>query len=167
MADTIASLLLVPLEVLRRTLTGSPGVGALIGAALAPAVLISASALMLLGLQNKYTAVSGRVRDLGRERRALPPEGRDTRLRSIETQTNYFLTRLRLMRGAIATLYAALLLFVLTSMTMTLGMLFRVEHALVAMLLFIAGIAMMTVAVVNELLEVRLAFKALVEDVGS
>lgn len=140
----------------------------LIAAALAPAVLVSASALLLLGLQNKYTAISGRVRDLQRERRALDggPECAG-RIRSIGVQTEHLLTRLRQMRLAIGALYLALCSFLFVSLATTVGGLAGWNYAGVALTLFVSGIAAMVVAAVCELLEVRLAYHAVVEDTRS
>ena len=169
MHNLIALVLLAPIDAVRNvsTLGSSPGIGMLIGSALAPAALLSATALLLLGLQNKYTALSNRVRELQREKRGFPGEGHETRLISINLQTDFLLKRLRHVRRAITALYIALLFFVLTSFTITIGMLFQAEQALVTMLFFVAGIVMMFIAALNELVEMRLAFKAIIEDVHS
>lgn len=97
---------------------------------LAPAVMISASGLLLLGMQNRYGRINDRLRALGRERLELLPR-RETpqaraRLDTIERQIPDLLARLRIQRNAVYNLFAAVIAFV-------------VDAFVIAASLFVAG----------------------------
>lgn len=85
----------------------------------APAIMISASALMILALHAKYSSLIDRLRSLNEERRSIvnAPEQQKSgqRLQNVVEQIELFLVRARLVRNSIVSLYLAISLFVLSS----------------------------------------------------
>jgi len=97
-----------------------------IAQAVAPAILVSAGGLMLLGLQNKFHNIVDRIRQLDREimdyeRQGPPDEIRRQRLRAAEAQVDILLLRCGLTRDAIFLLYIAVLFLVGATLTAALG----------------------------------------------
>lgn len=116
---------------------------------LAPAVGISAVGLLLLGLNNRYSAIINRMRLLNEEKRKFTRvlgEGHElnytdnTRLMSVTNQARELLIRSRLARNAILSLQAAVALFVLTSAAIGLNV-FTTSTFLLSLplLLFVTG----------------------------
>jgi hypothetical protein len=91
---------------------------------LAPAVMISACGLLLLGIGGKNTSISNRLRLLNEEKRRYFAKIRDgkeldfletTRFRSIQKQIFHSLFRLKLVRNVILCYVIGLFLFIFTS----------------------------------------------------
>lgn len=90
---------------------------------LAPAVMISACGLLLLGMNNKYSIVVNRIRLLNEEKRKFFKKAGDTafnydeeiRLNSIDTQLSRLSERVGIVRNAVLCYSLAVALFVLTS----------------------------------------------------
>jgi hypothetical protein len=86
----------------------------------APAIMISASALIILALQGKYSQLIDRLRALNEERRHLVHPSEEPvpvlRLANVVAQIEVILLRARLVRNSIVSLYLAIALFVLSSM---------------------------------------------------
>jgi hypothetical protein len=91
---------------------------------LAPAIMISACGLLLLGMNNKYSLVVNRTRLLTDERRRLFSRSGEhelsyednLRLESISVQLIRLLYRVKLVRNAVLSYTVAVALFVLTSL---------------------------------------------------
>ncbi|MGE5399062.1 MAG: DUF2721 domain-containing protein, partial [Ignavibacteriales bacterium] len=91
---------------------------------LAPAVMINACGLLILGINNKYSLVVNRIRLLNEEKRhlTLKAGGRDftyeenIRLESIAHQLRELVFRVKLVRNAVLSYTAAVALFVMTSL---------------------------------------------------
>lgn len=91
---------------------------------LAPAVMISACGLLLLGINNKYSIVVNRIRLLNEERRRTKKMvGSETyetedniRLESISKQLVLLLYRVKLVRNSVLSYTIAVALFVLSSL---------------------------------------------------
>jgi hypothetical protein len=91
---------------------------------LAPGVMISACGLLLLGINNKFTAVLNRIRTLTEEKRKIifnaaerdfhPAENQ--RIESISRQVAGLLNRARLIRDSVSCYLGAVGLFVVTSL---------------------------------------------------
>ncbi|MGD0036569.1 MAG: DUF2721 domain-containing protein [Bacteroidota bacterium] len=91
---------------------------------LAPGVMISACGLLLLGINNKFTAVLNRIRILTEEKRKIifnaaerdfhPAENH--RIESITRQVAGLLNRARLIRDSVSCYLGAVGLFVVTSL---------------------------------------------------
>ena len=126
----------------------------LIGAAVAPVVLISAAAILLSGYSAKYGSVSERMRDLtGEYRRADTADARKT---LIKTQLLLFRRRIVAVWAASALLSFALLLFLGTVFSVIVS-----THAArlgwVGVGCLVCGLTLMVAAVSMELYEIRLA----------
>lgn len=91
---------------------------------LAPAVMISACGLLLLGINNKYSIVVNRIRLLNEERRRTTKKiggenyeiEENVRLESIIKQLGLLLYRVKLVRNAVLSYTIAVALFVLSSL---------------------------------------------------
>lgn len=91
---------------------------------LAPGIMISACALLLLGMSNKYSATVSRIRVLNEERRKLllhlkenkVTEEEGIRMHSINAQLLRFQKRLRLVRDAVVFYSLAVAFFILSSL---------------------------------------------------
>jgi len=94
----------------------------IIQAMLAPGILISACGLFLLGMNNKYSLVVGRIRTLDEELRKLDTIAdtekltprQQTRYESIKMQVGKFYYRIRLVRNAVVSYSSAVFFFVAT-----------------------------------------------------
>lgn len=95
----------------------------LIQAMLAPGIMISACGLLLLGMNNKYSLVVGRIRLLNEEKRRFFKQvserelafEEEVRLKSIATQLQELYLRVKLVRNAVLCYSSAVGVFVLTS----------------------------------------------------
>jgi hypothetical protein len=85
-----------------------------IAVAVTPAVMVSACGLVALGLDNQVSRMSARLRDLSSRYRALAPG--DEKRRLVRSQIELFDLRHRILTRALLLDYAALFLFVLTSL---------------------------------------------------
>jgi len=91
---------------------------------LAPAVMINACGLLLLGINNKYSLVVNRVRALNEEKRKLRKAAgerdlnydENIRLESIAQQLKRLVYRMKLVRNCVLFDTSAVALFVLTSL---------------------------------------------------
>ena len=99
---------------------------------LAPGLMISACALLLLGMNNKYSLVVSRIRLLNEERRKVlrkidDPEfsyQENIRFVSISTQLAKLAYRVKLVRNAVLFYTIAVALFVITSLLIGFSYLF-------------------------------------------
>ncbi len=93
---------------------------------LAPAVMINACGLLLLGINNKYSLVVNRIRLLNEEKRELmikigeksPTTDDNVRLESIAVQINALVYRAKLVRNSVLCYTIAVALFVSTSLVL-------------------------------------------------
>jgi hypothetical protein len=85
-----------------------------IAVAVTPAVMVSACGLIALGLDNQVARMSARLRELAHRYRALEPA--DPRRPLVRWQIEFFDLRHRILTRALLLDYAALFLFVLTSL---------------------------------------------------
>jgi O-antigen/teichoic acid export membrane protein len=141
---------------------------------LAPAIMISSCGLLLLGLNNRYSAVINRIRLLNNERRKLVELylsekhlnfQENVRFKSVQKQLDHLLRRCKLVRNAIISIIVAICLFVLTSLFIALvffsGFYF---FQIIAIAIFILGMFSVFYGVFSTGIEVVLAYKiALIE----
>jgi hypothetical protein len=92
---------------------------------LAPAVMINACGLLLLGISNKYSSMMNRIRLLNEEKRRYLNKIKDnneleyldiSRYQSIQKQISELHYRLKLVRNVILSYTIALFLFIFTSL---------------------------------------------------
>lgn len=86
----------------------------------APAVMVSSSALLLLGFHNKFATLANRFRVLNHEKRLLQQKSQrdnleDIRLKNLIEQVGHFMTRATYVKNAILFTYAAIICFISTS----------------------------------------------------
>ncbi len=101
----------------------------IIQAMLAPGIMISACGLLILGMNNKYSIIVGRIRQMNEEKRRFMIKAGDTsllyedeiRLKSIEHQMRELAARLSFVRNAVMSYAIAVALFVLSSMLIGAG----------------------------------------------
>lgn len=147
-----------------------------IQAILAPAVMVSACGLLLLGLLNRYATIMGRMRALNNERRDLlrrvspaqevtPLEAE--RLASVVRQLGDLLDRVRLLRNAVISLVVAVGCFVLSSLLIGVRVTgpewLSPVHPLQV---FVVGMLAVCVGVVYEGVDVLRAFRTIRMEVG-
>jgi hypothetical protein len=107
--------------------TSEPGTaGAILGAMITPAVLISASGTLVLSTTNRLSRIVDRVRVLQAEAEKLPPaeqadEETDERRDLIADQIHRQGHRISLLQAAATSLYTAISLFVATSLAIGLS----------------------------------------------
>src|ERR1043166_607265 len=129
-----------------------------ISVAMTPAVLFTASALLLAGLQNKYSTLIQAVRVLNDERRRLLQQPslaawENTRIESIVRQIPHLLWRAKLVRNAVFTLYLGTLLFLLSSFFIGLAHLGWQVMTVLVIGLFALGLAGLIVGILFALAE--------------
>ncbi len=115
---------------------------------LAPGIMISACALLLLGMNNKYSLVVNRIRVLDEEKRKLKllaDEGKinknqESRLNSINMQSGKLAYRIILIRNAVAFYSIAVAFFIISSLTIGLSFVLKeVNIALFVIIVFLLG----------------------------
>ena len=145
---------------------------AFISSALAPAVALSACAILVSNAQTQYSGILDRVRDLNAERRSLQgaedlsPTQRD-RLRSVELQIPAFYRRAWLLRTAMFLLFSAMMAILGTSFLIVSSATF--QHALFSLAAkwcFFGGLVAVFAALVALLLEVTHTFRVVRFELG-
>lgn len=136
---------------------------------LAPAVMISACGLLLLGINNKHSSITNRIRLLNEERRRFlfkMKVGKDLelvetiRLQSIAKQLGDMLYRLKLVRNVIVFFVIGIFLFILTSLIIGLEMFLKInEMEYLKVISFILGMLSVAVGMVYSLTETLKGYK--------
>jgi hypothetical protein len=142
-----------------------------INAAMTPALLFTASSLLLAGLQNKYSTLIQAVRTLNDERRALLRRPtlagwEKSRSESLAEQIPHLLARAKLVRNAVFMLYLGTLLFLLSSFVIGLAHLGWAPMGTLVIALFGFGLAGLMVGVSFALAEARLSYRVVRMEVG-
>jgi hypothetical protein len=140
-----------------------------IQAILAPALMISACGLLLLGLNNRYTTVVSRMRLLNDEKRkklanpdAIDREYVDMiRFESVMRQIPSLLARATHLRHALIFLWCGVVCYLLSSLCLGVTIFFRANIAFLAVWIFMIGIGSAVIGVVFALLDIALAHKVL------
>lgn len=138
---------------------------------LAPAVMISACGLLLLGISNKYSSINNRLRLLNEERRRhhnkLNQEialdyFETTRLQSISKQLNELLSRSKLVRNVIVSYVTGLFMFIFTSLLIGVDIFLNTKITdYFALSTFILGLLSIGVGLVFSLTETLKGYKIL------
>jgi len=140
---------------------------------LAPGVMISACALLLLGMNNKYSMVLSRIRSLDDEKRKLIfqdkpeplKEWEINRLSSLSEQTELLYNRIKWVRNAVLMYSIAISLFIMTSLFIGLQSLSEVDYTVVSLMLFLIGMIVVFTGVFCTVLEAWKGFKILTLEV--
>lgn len=133
---------------------------------LAPAIMISSASLLLLGFQNKFSALFNRFRSLNEEKRHLKKKGvRETfeeeRLVNLERQLVGLSFRASCVKNAILSTYAAIIAFLGTSFFIFLGIYFTVRLEGMIITSFTIGLVFLLLASVLMLTEVNMSYRIL------
>jgi len=142
-----------------------------INAAMTPALLFTASSLLLAGLQNKYSTLIQAVRALNDERRELLrrstlADWENARSESIVEQIPHLLARAKLVRNAVFMLYLGTLLFLVSSLVIGLAHLGWPPMGPLVIALFGLGLAGLMIGVVFALTEAWLSYRVVRMEVG-
>ena len=130
---------------------------------LTPAVMISSSALFLLGLQNRLSNLFSRFRALNHERRSLGQmasrSAKDNeRLDNVVLQLDRLMRRVRYVKNAVIYLYLAVVAFIGTSLCLFLTRYAFLPLVKTALFIFFAGLLFMLLALVLLISEVTIAY---------
>jgi len=140
-------------------------VSGLIQIMLAPAIMISACGLLLLGMNNKYSLVVNRIRLLNEERRRLRSEeeakiNKKKRHRSIELQIRKLFYRILLVRNAVFSYSLAVAFFIISSLLIGLNQLNSLSGITWAVILtFLAGMLFVLAGIIFAAVEVWKGYK--------
>ena len=144
---------------------------------LAPALAISADALLLLSMQNRYSLIIARIRQLNAEKRRYSleilekgelPAPESVRLQSVLEQLDVLLLRGRYVRNTVSLIQLSILLFILTSGAIGLNLLVGGAFLrLLPLLLFVGGMGLVFAAVLFSFSEVRRAYSVIEFEVKS
>ena len=136
----------------------------IIQAMLSPAVMVNCCGLLLLGMNNKYSQVAGRIRALDEEKRKLTVKTIDMelapyqlhRLNSIKLQTEKMLNRALLVKNAVVSFSVAVAIFILTCFAI--GLKYALDDVSImtpiCILLFLAGLTSIFIGIVYAAREV-------------
>ena len=134
-----------------------------VASAITPVVLVSATAILISGINSRYMAIADRIRSLTAEYRDSATT--QARLTSIDRQLPVFELRVRLVSWAIRSLYIASGCFVGMALIIS-ATLWRKMLALATLPLFIAGIMLLIFSIVCELLELHAANRTLFTEIS-
>ncbi len=136
---------------------------------LAPAVMISACGLLLLGVNNRYSSIANRIRLLNDERRRLVLKFKDgkeldyiesNRLASIKKQLDQLFCRLGYVKNCIVFYSTGIFLFIITSFLIGLDFIFDFRSGIVLMMIsFIAGMIAVGIGILFALKEITRGHK--------
>lgn len=137
---------------------------------LAPAVMISACGLLLLGMQNRYGRINDRMRALARERLDLLPKRgdpvADVRLAAIERQMPDLVLRVRIQHDAVYYLFAAVIAFVADAFIIAASLFVAAGLLNMAALgVFLAGMGLVLWAMVLAAREIAISTRAVTLEV--
>jgi hypothetical protein len=136
----------------------------IIQAMLAPGIMISACGLLLLGMNNKYSIVVGRIRSLNDEKRKLispekfenlnPYKGK--RLENINMQIDLFAYRVVLVKKAVTSYYVAVAFYILSSLLIGLNFISdQPAIQICGLVAFLAGMISVVFGVVYAAKEIK------------
>lgn len=134
-----------------------------LAAAVSPVVLVSATAILISGINSRYMAIADKVRSLSQEfRRTDTLPGRRS---SIAAQLLIFNRRVNLVAWSVRALYAAVVCFI--SMAMLIGATsWRKTLETTTLPLFAVGIFLILTAIILELVELQLSNRTLALEVS-
>ena len=131
----------------------------IIQAMLAPAIMISACGLLLLGMNNKYSLVINRIRSLNLEYRGLD-QNNEKRRNCIHTQLPHLENRMRMIKNTVWLYTVGIALFIFT--ILTIGLFIFTGNELLSDLsmgFFVLGMLSVLIGVFYAANEVRLGYR--------
>ena len=134
-----------------------------LAAAVTPVVLVSATAILVSGVNARYISIADKMRSLAQEfRLAGCPQGRRI---GIIKQINIFRSRIELVAWAVRFLYTAIGFFTAVAMVIS-ATLWRKTLEGVTLPLFAAGICLILSAIVCQLLELHLSNRTITLEIS-
>jgi len=126
---------------------------------------------MLLGLQNKFSNITSRIRSLDRMIVELEETGTLTdiqvlRVANAEAQVDVLLLRAKLVRDAVFLLYVAVVCLITSTLVAALDELTRASLGAVTFALFVAAVVAMFASAVQSIREVLRSFKVIQAEVA-
>ncbi len=136
----------------------------IIQAMLAPGVMVSACALLLLGMNNRYSIIVNRIRLLKQEERTLDRSSKDescrARTANIDRQLELLLVRLRLVRNAVFGFSVGMAFFLASSLLIGLQFVTDVRFVQsLVMVSFLAGMLCIMTGMIMAGIEVRKGYE--------
>ena len=146
-----------------------PSLTDLISHSLAPGIALTSVIFYNTSLQNRFVYITGRIRELNREARALRGQdgpGIAERMASIRWQVDLMSRRSLVVRRTVLTVYGGFLCFIVTILFLLLLAVFPVP-ALVHLptITFAAGLLTLIAAAAQSSLEMYLSHRTIVEDI--
>ncbi len=124
----------------------------IVAAAVTPVVMVSATAILISGVNSRHISISDRIRSLSREYRS---GGLDvSRRRVIQSEVVIFQRRLHLVSWATRLLYASVGCFILMALLISASVV-KAGFQGVTLLIFLVGLVLIAVAIVLELVELQ------------
>jgi hypothetical protein len=134
-----------------------------VASAVTPVVLVSATAILIGGVNARHVAIADRIRSLTAEVRNAATSS--ARRAGIQKQLPTFQLRIRLASWAISGLYLASACFVTMALIIS-ATLWREMLALATLPLFILGIVLLLGSIICELWELQAANRTLFEEIS-
>ncbi|MBI3999160.1 MAG: DUF2721 domain-containing protein [Candidatus Omnitrophica bacterium] len=133
---------------------------------LAPAIMISSSALLLLGFQNKFSSLFNRFRALNQEKRSLDQkpsrnEVENKRLENLREQLARIFGRASYVKNAIFATYTAIVCFIATSIFLFLNIYSPLKLPYLTICFFLLGLILILASSFFMLIETRISFRIL------
>lgn len=133
---------------------------------LAPAIMISSAALLLLGSQNKFSNLAARFRTLNLEKRELSKKSRTSetereRLDNLREQVHHLVDRATHVKNAILLTYSAIASFVATSVCLFLNVYTNFQLYPVIIGFFLLGLILVLISSLLMIAEVELSYKVI------
>jgi uncharacterized integral membrane protein len=132
-------------------------------AAVTPVVLVSATAILISGINSRYIAISDRMRALAHEYR--DPNCIEHRRSTISHEMLTFQYRIHLISLAVRALYMAVGAFITDALLIS-ATLWRQMLAIATLPLFLLGILLIMLAIVCQLLELQSSNRTLSLDIS-
>jgi len=130
----------------------------IITTAVAPVVMVSATAVLISGVNTRYVSISDRVRNLAHEYRG--EEVTAPRKANIRAQVVVFRYRMKLVAWAARLLYAAVACFVAVALVICLSTI-RATLPYVAFPIFVTGVSLAGMAIVLQFLEIQASHRTI------
>ena len=133
---------------------------------LAPAVMVSSSALLLLGFNNKFSNLASRFRTLNQEKRQLlikasRNEQKESRLKILLAQVDHLMLRATKVKNAVVACYAAIACFTGTSFLLFLNVYASFHLWSLIIGVFLAGMSCVFLSALWMIQETGLFYKVI------
>ncbi len=133
-----------------------------LAAAVTPVVLVSASAILIAGVNSRYISIADKMRSLAQEFRLQNSQA--ARRTCIAAQMRIFRSRVRLIAWAERVLYAAVGCFIVVALVISTTA-WRKTLASTTLPLFALGILLIFAAIVCQLMELQLSNRTITLEV--